>query len=26
MNKYGIYLPCYIKGELRSSKIVYWME
>lgn len=26
MNKYGIYLPCYIKGELRNSKIVYWME
>jgi hypothetical protein len=23
MNKYGIYLPYYIKGELRNSKIVY---
>ncbi|TFZ39748.1 hypothetical protein E4100_06870 [Soehngenia longivitae] len=23
MNKYGIYLPFYIKGELRNSKIVY---
>lgn len=26
MNKYGIYLPNYIKGELRNSKIIYWLE